>query len=70
MSAGGPEREGLHERVLRAMVEAVPEAERPAALRRLLDELEEVHRESGVAPPAWIGRLRRELGGSEVDTSD
>lgn len=57
------DRAGLHERVLREMVDVLPPAERPAALRRLLDELERVHREHGLPLPDWAARLRQELGG-------
>ncbi|HEX2203402.1 MAG TPA: hypothetical protein VHG91_08890 [Longimicrobium sp.] len=53
--------EDLHGRVLRAMVAAVPEGERAAALRRLLAALEAAHREEGVAPPAWISAVRGRL---------
>lgn len=58
-----PDGEDLHEQVLRAMVAAVPEPERPAALRALLDALEGAHREQGIVPPPWIARLRARLDG-------
>jgi hypothetical protein len=58
--------EEIHVRVLREMVSTLPQAERPAALLRLVDEIERLHRENAADVPAWIEqareRFRREAG--------
>ena len=58
--------EEIHVRVLREMVSTLPEPERPAALLRLVDEIERLHRENAAEVPAWIEyareQFRREAG--------
>jgi hypothetical protein len=52
----------VREQVLGRMLEAFPEAERRAAMLRLLEQVERLHREHGAEPPGWIARLRARLG--------
>ncbi len=62
----GPDAGELHERVLREMVAALPEEERPTALARLLEQLERIHREHHAEAPPWLRALRERLGGGEA----
>ena len=67
---GGDE---VRRRMLAEMVAAFPPDERPAVLARLLDEIERLHRENGVAVPAWVVRARAEgldLGDGDAGESE
>ena len=43
---------------LSVLLDAIPEPSRDQAAAALLDTLEQVHREYGARPPAWLARLR------------
>lgn len=60
----------VYELALRQMVAALPEADRPAAMARVLDEIEALHREEGAPPPPWIARVRERLGLGPSDERD
>ncbi|HEX2204447.1 MAG TPA: hypothetical protein VHG91_14145 [Longimicrobium sp.] len=49
----------VHEAALLRLLEAFPPGERAAALGRLLDEIERLHREHGAEVPAWVVALRK-----------